>query len=72
MKTVIQEQKILEVDLSKLPYIQWPQRAKDIALIILMNHRHRKTMDSQLSELRRGWLIAKIEELDSIGIIDEL
>lgn len=61
-----------EINLRPIPYIQWPQEAKDLALVILMNPRLRKQMDSQLEGLKRDWLIAKIEELAMLDILNEI
>jgi hypothetical protein len=72
MKIKTTEVKEVDVDLRLMAYIHWPQEAKDLALVILMNPRLRKQMDSQLEGLRRDWLINKIEELATLDILNEL
>lgn len=51
----------VEVDLLSLPLADWPQTARQAALAVLTNPRAVQACKAELPELRKSWLVTRVE-----------
>jgi hypothetical protein len=74
MKIKIQTVTTKEIDLQSLPFIEWPEEAKEAAKAILSNPRHLAVFQDQLGpEMKKSWITAKVEKYFEISnIMDSL
>lgn len=70
MKIKIPTVQIIEVDLHSLSFNDWPKEAQDAARIILSNAHIRRKYEQELPELRKSWLIERVDKWLNTSIDD--
>lgn len=55
----------MDINLLNTPFKQWPKQAQDLAMYIISFKTNRRKLENELPELRKAWLVAKVEKLNS-------